>query len=29
VKVALNAFKMSPVKIKHLISDGLAGVRAL
>jgi electron transfer flavoprotein-quinone oxidoreductase len=29
VKVALNAFKKSPVKIKHLISDGLAGVRAL
>jgi electron transfer flavoprotein-quinone oxidoreductase len=29
VKVALKAFKKSPVKIKHLISDGLAGVRAL
>jgi len=29
VKVALQAFKKSPVKIKHLISDGLAGVRAL
>ena len=29
VKVALKAFKKSPVKIKHLISDGLAGARAL
>ena len=29
VKVALKAFKKSPVKIRHLISDGLAGVRAL
>jgi len=29
IKVALKAFKQSPVKIKHLISDGLAGVRAL
>lgn len=28
-KVALTAFKKSPVKLKHLISDGLAGVRAL
>ena len=29
VKVAFKAFKKSPVKIKHLISDALAGVRAL
>jgi len=29
VKVALKAFKNSPVKIRHLISDGLAGGRAL
>ena len=29
VKVALKAFKKSPVKIRHLISDGIAGVRAL
>jgi len=29
VKVAFKAFKRSPVKIKHLISDGFAGVRAL
>ena len=29
VKVALKAFKKSPVKIRHLISDGLAGARAL
>jgi electron transfer flavoprotein-quinone oxidoreductase len=29
VKVAFKAFKRSPVKIRHLISDGLAGVRAL
>ena len=29
VKVALKAFRKSPVKIKHLITDGLAGVRAL
>ena len=28
-KVAVKAFKKSPVKIRHLISDGLAGVRAL
>jgi len=28
-KVAFAAFKKSPVKIRHLISDGLAGVRAL
>ncbi len=28
-KVALTAFKRSPVKLKHLISDGFAGVRAL
>jgi electron transfer flavoprotein-quinone oxidoreductase len=27
--VALKAFKKSPVKIRHLISDGFAGVRAL
>ena len=29
VKVAVKAFKKSPVKIRHLISDGLAGARAL
>jgi len=29
VKVALKAFKKSPVKIRHLISDGIAGARAL
>jgi len=29
VKVALKAFKRSPVKIRHLISDGIAGARAL
>jgi electron transfer flavoprotein-quinone oxidoreductase len=29
VKVALKAFKKSPVKIRHLIGDGVAGVRAL
>ena len=29
IKVAFKAFKKSPVKIKHLISDGIAGVRAL
>jgi len=29
VKVALKAFNKSPVKIRHLFSDGLAGVRAL
>ena len=29
MKVALKAFKKSPVKIRHLISDGIAGVRAL
>ncbi|QTE28272.1 FAD-dependent oxidoreductase [Pengzhenrongella sicca] len=29
IKVAYKAFKKSPVKIKHLISDGIAGVRAL
>ncbi|RYV49738.1 FAD-dependent oxidoreductase [Pengzhenrongella frigida] len=29
LKVAMKAFKKSPVKIKHLIKDGLAGVRAL
>ena len=29
VKVAFTAFKRSPVKIRHLISDGFAGVRAL
>jgi electron transfer flavoprotein-quinone oxidoreductase len=29
VKVALTAFKKSPVKIRHLISDGIAGARAL
>ena len=29
VKVAMTAFKKSPVKIMHLIKDGLAGVRAL
>lgn len=29
VKVALKAFKNSPVKFKHLITDGIAGVRAL
>jgi electron transfer flavoprotein-quinone oxidoreductase len=28
-KVAVAAFKRSPVKIKHLISDAIAGVRAL
>ena len=28
-KVALRAFKKSPVKMRHLISDGVAGVRAL
>jgi len=28
-KVALRAFKKSPVKVRHLISDGIAGVRAL
>ena len=28
-KVAFAAFKKSPVKIRHLISDGFAGVRAL
>ena len=29
VKVAVKAFKRSPVKIRHLISDALAGARAL
>ena len=29
VKVAFKALKKSPVKIRHLISDGIAGVRAL
>ena len=29
VKVALKAFKKSPVKLRHLISDGFAGGRAL
>lgn len=29
LKVAVTAFKKSPVKIRHLISDGIAGVRAL
>ena len=29
VKVALKAFKKSPVTLKHLISDGFAGGRAL
>ena len=29
VKVAFKAFKKSPVKIRNLISDGIAGVRAL
>ena len=29
VKVAMKAFKKSPVKFMHLIKDGLAGVRAL
>jgi electron transfer flavoprotein-quinone oxidoreductase len=29
IKVAAGAFKKSPVKIKHLISDAIAGVRAL
>jgi electron transfer flavoprotein-quinone oxidoreductase len=29
VKVALRAFKRSPVKVRHLMSDGIAGVRAL
>ncbi|MEO6142571.1 MAG: FAD-dependent oxidoreductase [Dermatophilaceae bacterium] len=28
-KVALRAFRQSPVKVRHLISDGIAGVRAL
>lgn len=28
-KVAIRAFKKSPVKVRHLISDGIAGVRAL
>ncbi len=28
-KVALRAFKKSPVKVRHLISDGIAGLRAL
>jgi electron transfer flavoprotein-quinone oxidoreductase len=28
-KVAIKAFKKSPIKIRHLISDALAGVRAL
>jgi len=28
-KVALRAFRKSPVKVRHLISDGIAGVRAL
>ena len=28
-KVAFRAFKKSPVKVRHLISDGIAGVRAL
>jgi electron transfer flavoprotein-quinone oxidoreductase len=29
VKAALKAFKTSPVRIRQLVSDGLAGVRAL
>ena len=29
VKVAVRAFKKSPVKLKHLIGDGIAGGRAL
>ena len=29
LKVAFTALKKSPVKIKHLISDGIAGARAL
>jgi len=28
-KVALRAFKTSPIKVRHLVSDGIAGVRAL
>ena len=28
-KVALKAFKKSPVKFKHLVRDGIAGGRAL
>jgi electron transfer flavoprotein-quinone oxidoreductase len=29
VRTALKAFRQSPVKVRHLISDGIAGVRAL